>query len=168
MTSVRNSEIQFPSLQSLVETYSITRLLIYLFLFLQINETHLSFFPPYVRMTILAHSHTRRTAVLLRHSIWRYKVAFPKQHRPKLWQFAGRTLIAVAGAQVSHAKHSAAKSVIRVYECVCLWVRVCICLCVRVRASVRWKGGAQGVHLLSSAPLHWYKITLIWVLVRTG
>lgn len=58
---------------------------------------------------------------------------FPKQHHLKLQQFARRTLIAVAEAQIVHTKHSAANSKMcvatgRVYICVfsCLCVDVCV------------------------------------------
>lgn len=41
-----------------------------------------------------------RNQRLLRCRVGKLRTTFPKQHPPKLWQFTGRTLIAVAGARV--------------------------------------------------------------------
>lgn len=132
-------------------SYSITCMIIYLFIYMKNEWKDPSFFFfcsffSYAKMTKLAHAYTPAgPQCSLRHSIWMYRVTFPKQHHPKLWQFAGRTLITVAGAQVLHAKHSAAKSNMCVYEWESLHLLVRLLVCVCVCAGWRgWRAGGGG------------------------
>lgn len=162
MTSVRNPKFNSPA-YSLLLSLLFNYLTINIFIYLFANEWEVPFVFFFFLMLKWPHWHTHTPAgpqCSLRHSIWRYRVTFPKQHHPKLWQFAGRTLIAVAGAQVLHAKHSAAKSVMSVYECVCLWARefafacvlayVCVCACVLVSGRGGGTGGPSALFCSSA------------------
>lgn len=152
MTSVKNPKFNSPAC-SLLLTVLFNYLYDHLFIYLYEKWMKRSFlfffllFFSYAKMTKLAHAYTPAgPQCSLRHSIWMYRVTFPKQHHPKLWQFAGRTLITVAGAQVLHAKHSAAKSNMCVYEweSLHLLVRLLVCVCAGWRGWRAGGGGAQG------------------------